>query len=384
MRISRWIGIGLLAWLWIAPSYAISSASEIDCDHHHCVAMVDAGSTGSRIYLYIYDLDMQANPMDINVVYSKKIKPGLATLAMGQAAMDEYLGRLMQDFPKQGIPVHVFATAGMRLLPMESQEHYYTDIKQWFAAQAKWPLLEARTISGQEEGIYGWLSLNYYLQTQQDQRKPLVGLLEIGGASAQIAFPLETTTDIDANDWVSLTVYGRHIQLFAHSFLGLGVNEVSARTQNLSVCYPQGYLLQDGALAAGDAQQCQTKLGTLLQQTYHVDTATQPALQQNPMSEWYTVASVSAMASHPPFIFSDQTLTPQALLQQADAQFCQQTYQHLLTGNLDQEYVQKNCLIGAYFYGLLVNGYGFNPEQSIHYRPDYDGNWTVGVLLNQM
>ncbi|MCX7090282.1 MAG: multidrug DMT transporter permease [Legionellales bacterium] len=383
MRGSHWAVLGVLTWLWVGPSSAISPAPEIDCERHHCTAIVDAGSSGSRIHLYSYDLDEQANPIRINNVYSKKVKPGLASIPDDQISIDAYFSQLLQDFPKQSIPMYLYATAGMRLLPEDSQNQYYTDIKQWFSAHPQWSLVEARTISGQEEGIYGWLSLNYYLQTLQDVSKPLVGLLEVGGASAQIAFPLDETQGIDARDRTEVTVYGRHITLFSHSFLGLGANEVFAHSQDLPVCFPQGYPLKEGVLAEGNAAQCQTKLGPLLQQEYHVNAVTQPALQQTPIAEWYTVSSVSVMASQSPFVFSDQTFTAQTLLQQADMQYCQQTYQHLLESDLDKDYIAKNCLLASYFSGLLLSGFGFSPEQSIHYLPEYDGNWAVGVLFIQ-
>lgn len=322
--------LGVLTWLWVGACTAIGPAPEIDCEQHHCTAIVDAGSSGSRIHLYSYDLDEQANPIGIKNVYSKKIKPGLASISDDPNSIDAYFTQLLQDFPKQSMPIYLYATAGMRLLPEDSQHQYYTDIKQWFAAHSQWSLVEARTISGQEEGIYGWLSLNYYLQTLQDASKPLVGLLEVGGASAQIAFPLDETQNIDASDWTELAVYGRHIPVFSHSFLGLGANEVFAHAQVLPVCFPQGYPLKEALLAEGNAEQCQTKLGPLLQQKYHVNSVTQSALQQTLRAEWYTVSSVSVMASQPPFVFSDQTFTAQTLLKQADMQYCQQTYQHLL------------------------------------------------------
>lgn len=75
MRGSHWAVLGVLTWLWVGPSSAISPAPEIDCERHHCTAIVDAGSSGSRIHLYSYDLDEQANPIRINNVYSKKSNP---------------------------------------------------------------------------------------------------------------------------------------------------------------------------------------------------------------------------------------------------------------------------------------------------------------------
>jgi hypothetical protein len=353
----------------------------MDCEWYYCAAVVDAGSSGSRIHWYSYDLDRQHNPIHIREAYSKKIKPGLASIAQDSVTVAGYMDELMHDFSQPNVPVYLYATAGMRLLPVDSQEQYYTEIKQWFAEHPQWPLRDARTISGMEEGIYGWLSLNYHLHALQDKSQPLVGLVEVGGASAQIVFPVRDTTGIDAQDYVNLTVYGRHIHLFSHSFLGLGINELFVHSQHYPACFPNDYPLQNGALGLGDAEQCQAEMGAVLQQDYHTDAVTSSALQHNTAPLWFTVSAVSALAANPPFEFSDQAFTGPALLKQANQNYCQQSYPNLVTQYPDNDYIQKNCLLASYFSGLLVYGLGFGSDQAIHYAPDYDGSWTLGVLL---
>ena len=370
-------------WLAATSSFALNPGVVMDCERHYCVAVVDAGSSGSRIHWYSYDLDREHRPIHIHESYSKKIKPGLASIAHDSASVAGYMDQLMSEFSQSNIPVYLYATAGMRLLSSDSQEQYYSEIKQWFAAHPQWPLRDARTISGMEEGIYGWLSLNYHLQTLQDKSQPLVGLIEVGGASAQIAFPIRDTTEVDAQDYVDLTVYGRHIHLFSHSFLGLGINELFTHSRNYPACFPNDYPLQNGAHALGDAEQCQTEMGSVLQQGYHVDTVTGQALQKSTAPMWYTVSAVSEMLSYPPFEFADQEFTGPSLLQQANTHYCQQSYQNLVAKYPGNDYIQKNCLLASYFSGLLVHGLGFEPDQSIHYAADYDGSWTLGALLSQ-
>ena len=363
-------------------SFALSPDTQMDCERHYCAAVVDAGSSGSRIHWYRYDLDSQHNPIHIHEAYSKKIKPGLASIAQDSATIAGYMDELMHDFSKPNVPVYLYATAGMRLLPEAEQAHYYTEIKQWFATHPQWSLRDARTISGMEEGVYGWLSLNYHLQTLQDKSQPLVGLVEVGGASAQIAFPVRDTNGIDPQDYVNLTIYGRHIHLFSHSFLGLGINELFDHSQQYPVCFPNGYPLQNGTAGLGDAEQCHTEIGAVLQQDFHVDAVTDTALHRSTAPVWYTVSAVSALAVNPPFEFTDQEFTGPALLKQANQAYCQQSYSNLVAQYPNNDYIQKNCLLASYFSGLLVHGLGFEPDQAIHFAPDYDGSWTLGVVLN--
>lgn len=377
-----WILAGM--WIGATSGFALSpSGTEMDCVQHHCAAMIDAGSSGSRIHWYTYDLDSKNTPIDIKDVYSKKIKPGLASIGHDSASIAQYMDQLMGEFSQPHIPVYLYATAGMRLLASDTQKQCYAEIKRWFEGHPQWTLADARTISGMEEGIFGWLSLNYHLQTLQDKSQPLVGLVEVGGASAQIAFPIKDTTGVDPSDWVELNVYGRHIHLFSHSFLGLGINELSAHSQDKPNCFPRSYPLQTGLLALGDAEQCQSEIGAILQQHHHVDTVTASALSSNTAPLWYTVSAVTAMASQIPFMMPDQAFTGQSLLKQTDAQYCQQTYQSLIAHYSDNEYIQKNCLLGSYFTSLLVHGLGFGWDQEIHFATDYDGSWTLGALVSQ-
>lgn len=367
--------------LWSSLGFALSPDQDMDCVRHYCAAVIDAGSSGSRIHWYIYDKDRQDNPIHIKDVVSKKIKPGLSNVKQDPEHIAQYLEELMTDFSQPNVPVFLYATAGMRLLSDQSQEQYYSEIKQWFAQHSQWQLRDVRTISGKEEGVYGWISLNYYLQTIQGKGQPLVGLIEIGGASAQIAFPIQDTTHVEAADLAEFRIYGRDIALYSHSFLGLGINELFANSQEHNPCFAAGYPLKNNTFAVGDAKQCQAEMSKMLQQDFQVDKEIASILQKNPVDSWYTVSAVAMMVSGPPFEFTGQVFTGQSLLQQGNTHYCQQSHQDLLNKYSNNDYVHKYCLLTSYFYSLLVDGLKLSPEQIIYFAPDYDGNWTIGALL---
>ena len=354
------------------------------CAAEHCVAMVDAGSTGSRLHLFAYDTQALHQVTTIHEVYSNKIEPGLASLDLDQSTINAYLARLMRDLPQAKIPVYVYATAGMRLRSRDAQQHYYAMIQQWFTQQPQWFLRDARTITGKEEATFGWLALNYYLKTlDPGAHKPFANLIEVGGASAQIAFPINDETGMDPNDLQELTINDHSILLFAHGFLGLGANEVYKLANNQQACFPIGLPLANGTFGAGNADVCQAKLGEMAGGKYHVTEVTQQALSKNTGDQWYTVSAVSGMISRAPFVFTSGSFSPRELLQQADNQLCQQDYESLANRFTQNEYIQRNCLIASYFYGLVVHGYEFSPDQDIHYLPTYDADWTIGALLFQ-
>ena len=98
---------------------------------------IDAGSSGSRLYLYQYK---NANLLPIiNEVFSKKTSPGLSSFENNPKnasnSIQELLESCLQFLKKNNIhleviPVNVLSTAGMRLLTQESQTKIYNAIKE--------------------------------------------------------------------------------------------------------------------------------------------------------------------------------------------------------------------------------------------------------------
>jgi len=101
------------------------------------------------------------------------------------------------------VAVDILATAGMRKQTLSAQTRIWsTFIKLWRKNELD-ELLQLNTIqdtSGVEEGIYGCMIANVamgYLDLSLNlvgNAKEMVGIVEIGGASAQIAVPTEKTT----------------------------------------------------------------------------------------------------------------------------------------------------------------------------------------------
>lgn len=361
------------------------AADSTRCDRNQCMIVVDAGSTGSRIHLYAYEYDTKGNRTNIQDIASKKIYPGFATIELTQKNINNYLNRLFQvkEIPNVSIPVYFYATAGMRIVPPNKQDLYFKYLKQWIAKQPTLKLKDAKTISGKEEGIYGWLAVNYQLGLLQDKEKPLVGVMDTGGASVQIVFPVDVISSILANDLVSTTVYQRHINLFVHSFLGLGRTELTHQFLEEKSCFAVGYKLPNEDLGIGEMTQCENRVGMLVNNIHHVDTVVQPILRENKVKTWYAIGMLSDLIQKPPIIFNNKQFTPQALIEQTDSKSCKASWSKV---NYDtrHKYLYDHCLASAYYYTLLVNGYGLKPTTPIHYfsTREKNNNWTLGVVLH--
>lgn len=184
--------------------------------------VIDAGSSGSRIYIYIWPphngdvehlLNIHQLTDDFNRPLVKKITPGLSSFADEPFKASDYLYPLLQ-FAAENVPIDkhaqtplfILATAGLRLLSEEIQESILNDLRvdipQNFSFH--FPPTNVEVISGKQEGIYLWIAINYLLgnfdhsfqnegklklaTNSSNWRKPTVGMLEMGGASLQIAY----------------------------------------------------------------------------------------------------------------------------------------------------------------------------------------------------
>lgn len=184
----------------------------------------------------------------------RKISPGLSTFGEKpeQAAgkldipqfrlivrFSEYLRPLMElaerHIPEEKrayTPVFIFATAGMRLLPDEQKEAVLANLRTKLPKITSMQVLKEhiRIIEGKWEGIYSWIAVNYALGTfsveswtmiiisgkfnktvtaevafpgtsPAQSRQKTVGMIDMGGASAQIAFEMP-----DNDEFASINV----------------------------------------------------------------------------------------------------------------------------------------------------------------------------------
>lgn len=139
-------------------------------------------------------------------------------------------------------PVFLLATAGMRLLPKNQSNELLKQICSYTRSHTKFMLpncdAHIQIIPGEVEGLYGWVAANYLLggfdaRTRHGHWKDhhTYGFLDMGGASAQIAFaPNATEAERHANDLKMLrmrTLDGTaaEYQVFTTTWLGFGVNE---------------------------------------------------------------------------------------------------------------------------------------------------------------
>lgn len=363
---------------WCAP---VIAASDV-CVKHQCVAVVDAGSTGSRLHVYAYDTDENHQPVHIFEHYAHRVNPGLASLTLDQKIINKYLEELFSVSFGHRIPVYVYATAGMRLLSIVDQEKYYDALRNWFSYQSQLDLEDARTISGTEEGVFAWLAVNLPVGALNSEFPTYTGVMDVGGASTQVVFAVKNSQDIAPEDLVEFDLYGKHISLFSHSFLGLGIREVSKRFHLQPLCWTMGYVSSDAAtVGQGDANLCQSSVSDEINTIYDIQRIVRPAQLNNPSDSWTVLGAVSAMLKT--FNGTTNDLDLQTLLQKTDELRCRAIWPDLVAQYPEDKDLSSSCLLGSYYYALTVNGYGLAPEQKIHYNSsNQETDWTLGVVLH--
>lgn len=371
-------------------SSSFGFCGSVICPDNQCIAVVDAGNSGSRLNIYHYKLDGSHAPHNIKNIFTKTVEPGFASIELSQRAIHAYLSELFSNVTDDTIPVYFYATAGMRMLNFSRQQAYYAKLKHWFSRQAQWRLVEAKTLKSREEALYGWLAVNYELGALSSPSAPLVSVVDTGSASVQIAFPLTDmqTRDpnLNPNDYIDFHAFGRHISLFTHGFLGLGQDEIRSQYLDHDVCFPRHYPLPNGSSAAGNFQACQKLLIPLVNGVHQVDRHVKSVIQSNPNQTWYIIGGLSAMLQEKPFTFENYQFTHQEFSHKANRQVCQQDWSILGTIYPENRHLFASCLNSSYLYSLFIDGFGIDRHEPIHFISNKmsTNNWSLGAVLYEI
>ncbi|CAJ2501885.1 Uu.00g047380.m01.CDS01 [Anthostomella pinea] len=226
--------------------------------------MLDAGSSGTRLHIYRWQdpakvlkhasLEELSSLPKIENSYTKKTRPGISTFGdhpedVGPEHLEELIEKAMKKIPDAkhaDTPIYLMATAGMRLLSPTQQRALLTEVCSYFRQHTRFSLPDCdahiQVIPGETEGLYGWIAANYLLGGFDNpeghahgKNHHTYGFLDMGGASAQIAFaPNTTVAEEHGNDLKLLrlrTMNGQSLEykVFSSTWLGFGVNQARAR-----------------------------------------------------------------------------------------------------------------------------------------------------------
>ncbi|XP_040292478.1 ectonucleoside triphosphate diphosphohydrolase 1 isoform X2 [Bufo bufo] len=398
--------------------------------------VLDAGSSHTSLYVYQWPAEKEN---DTGVVTQLK-----ECKAEGNGISSYYLkpadaGRSLQfcinkaqevipDSQQKQTPVYLGATAGMRLLSLAypAVAHEVMTSVADTLRSSPFDFQGARIITGQEEGAYGWITINYLLGNfiqEFSHSKPVrtFGALDLGGASTQITFESDQNIESEENS-LHFRLYGKTYNVYTHSFLCYGKDQALRQklantlmdVQNFSLldpCFNSGYtrnistndLYNSPCVSdrrtptapqsiqihgSGDYNLCKRHV----QEIFNISHCTysrcsfngifQPVLQGEfgAFSAFFFVMDFLKLSKEK---FSLDTV------KETVERHCSKPWSEVkkVSGKVKEKYLSEYCFSGVYILNLLENGYGFNSSiwENISFLGKVSGSdagWTLGYMLN--
>ncbi|KAL0038169.1 hypothetical protein WJX79_005885 [Trebouxia sp. C0005] len=244
-------------------------------DVHH-VLVIDSGSTGTRIVAYKWNENPGQVPVvstvvpqtaqqkvprkaagDVRAYDRVETEPGLDKFVndaegLWTNALQPLLAWAEDVVPRkqwEETPLFLFGTAGLRVLTPESQSILLSNIQNAlqgspFRFEPSW----AKVISGIEEGVYGWIALNYLTghlapnagrDQDSEHSRPdgrgegsgTVGAVDLGGSSLEVSFVPDDSPHAGAHDsQIHVTVLGTDYSLYTYVHHSYGLNDAFDRS----------------------------------------------------------------------------------------------------------------------------------------------------------
>lgn len=401
-------------WLWaslLCACIVLCSASS----EKQYAAVIDAGSSGSRMHIYSYVTVPDKKYPDVDMPPSiKKITPGLSTYATDPSKAGDSITELV-EFAKGTVPeklisitpIFLLATAGLRMLPNVTADAIILSVaavlsKSGFAFKEG----QARVLPGNYEGFYAWLAINYVngaleKAAEGDTRAaPLVNLIELGGASMQVSYmPLDRTLEAPYSSTISLPGIAR--SMYVRSFLGAGLDAARSQADLLlengqDPCLPQGY--KDGnRTGLGNPELCyKLALKVLPRQGCNSSVA---YCQDKQTAKTPRLTGVFQGVENFYYLTQYLQLEEEAgivEIEEAGAEFCGKTWEEVTrlanTNSWQMDYARRVCFSSMYIYALLADFFAMDEEDALELRlnntvvePDsgrtLEPQWVLGAVL---
>ncbi|MBN3299361.1 ENTP2 diphosphohydrolase, partial [Amia calva] len=406
--------------------------------------VLDAGSSHTTVFIYKWPADKENGTGIVTQHKECHVEGGgISSYAeqLGGAgrSLVKCLDQVVQDIPKRRhaqTPVYLGATAGMRLLKKTSPRQTARVLQEVNETLAAYPFdfRGSEILSGQLEGAYGWVTVNYLLENfikygfvgrWLNPGRDTVGALDLGGASTQITFATKEVLE-DKKNSLSLRLYGQQYQLYTHSFLCYGRDQVlrkvhaqvikdqgyskevshpcmpAGMVRNLTLAevfdspcttdqQPRPYRPQERVLliGTGSYERCRANVSRIFSfgncnfSRCSFDGVYQPPVTGNFMafSAFFYTHSFLLRTTEILVNSPDQ-------LDRATRRVCNMTAEEMVVKAPDQKRrLQDYCAVSVFIQLLTLNGYGFNSSTFSHISfqkkaGDTSVGWALGYMLS--
>jgi len=277
----------------LRPTSMLAALAVAAATKHYGIVF-DAGSSGTRIHVYTWQTG-GGGPKDAFDLLSDdllKIKPGLSAYKDKPSEAGASLAPLM-EFAKTKIPasevartpMFLMATAGLRMVGEAAKDAILASVCSYLSStgylfRCGWATL----LDGRDEGLYGWVTVNYLLNALYPGGQEASGIIDLGGGSVQIVFPTTIPSPPTSPAVAALTqtldFNGRQHPIYVKSHLGYGLDAARNAVLDLLVskgkdpavhpCLPKGATATHKGVAltgSGDHHKCKK----LVKRIFHDD-----------------------------------------------------------------------------------------------------------------
>ncbi|KAE8590716.1 hypothetical protein XENTR_v10018171 [Xenopus tropicalis] len=404
--------------------------------------VLDAGSSHTSVYIYEWPAEKENDTGVVQQINECKVEGngissyGHEPLKAG-LSLQKCMNKARQVIPEKQqreTPVYLGATAGMRLLRLTNAtmaEEVLSSVENTLRS-FPFDFQGARIITGQEEGAYGWITINYLLGNFiQDSGwfkyipnfKPTEtsGALDLGGASTQITFESKREIESQENS-LHFRLYGKSYDIYTHSFLCYGkdqalrlqiANSIKDATDSilLDPCFNSGYrrnastndLYSSPCISklriptapstldirgTGNYQLCKRNVQAIFNRTH----CTYSHCSFNGVFQPSLDGTFGAFSAYY-FVMNFLNLTNEQMsldkVKETVERHCSRPWDEVKKDfpKIKEKYLSEYCFSGTYILNLLEYGYGFSSENWNDIRflgkiKDSDAGWTLGYMLN--
>ncbi|XP_061572376.1 ectonucleoside triphosphate diphosphohydrolase 3 [Cololabis saira] len=430
--IAALVTVAVIQGAWIAQEYNLEYG-----------IVIDSGSSRSNVYLYEWPGEKENETGVVTEKMNCKVDGTAISEMKVDTQKDEVTWKGFKncmDLILNTIPVEkhrntilfLGATAGMRLLQLENEQRsdqVLASLREYLSS-LPFKFQNASIISGQEEGLYGWITVNYLMGKFLEKNllnayvrpngEETVGSMDLGGASTQIAFAVQEQGS--GPDYKEVKLYGYPYNIYTHSFLCYGKNEAEKRVLDkvvqrssdpryiINPCYPEGFNLTMKASTIYDTECTQKpknynpdqdffmvgvadseKCGELVRSIFDFKTCNSSQCSFNEVEQPPVTGDFKAYAG---FFYTARALliNDTSELDQFRASvktFCHTHWTVLREQKtwISDRYLRTYCFAAHYVLTLLADGYKFDSEswKNIYFEKEVKNTsigWSLGYMLS--
>ncbi|PRP88207.1 hypothetical protein PROFUN_04030 [Planoprotostelium fungivorum] len=378
---------------------------------------IDAGSSGSRIYIYQWDAtdrptlfhfpELATSPLNSTQSTLKTaVGTGIGSFGNDTEAIINTLDPLIEyarkHIPAEKIPttlLYLKATAGMRLLSPATQDYIMNAIRGYlsqtgFHFHPHW----AQVITGAEEGAFGWVAVNYLGNLLGQPANETVGALDLGGASVQMVYVPDNYTD---GPDMSLVQFNEKVKydLYSRSWLGLGVDQAQLNilkmlandSKTVNPCWPLDYTETVSKVnnitftGSSDFQGCRDICSRFIRE---FSDSPVPVVFPPRQKDFKFIGFSSFYYTFAFYNLTSGDATIRDLLEEANVTCSNDLSYAIQKASIKPsraDFAQKYCFYGVYAHTLLVEGFKFD-ENSVQMIPQSEMNkveigWAPGSMV---